>query len=766
MTWAGSILSIVTEQGAVHNLLTHSGSVLSACYGGSVAHMSSLKEVTVSSAVAAKDGVVKIPVAIEPAFLALGSHHVVVGMNNYAWFYSLANGALLCEKEYTATIEKLCVTASAAAILGGGFIQVHQLEGPEVGHGRSARFPDASADGNSRIVCMSVSPELLVWGDSSGSLVHFLLEEWTQVNEYRHSCGIVGVWGSASAMRLVMLDDARDSWLYNPLNDQRLPIPNWPANVSNVLWDLTDSNIFVAVSSTGFSVYSHAACTVAGPAVTLIGVSDTSKPSSVPMVLQKGIVFSLEGSGILDKTLLTTHKHLRGGVIGQEQLDLALKCQHHEAAANICASMATDEAWKKFASTCLQNLEIEMATRGYRELGDAAMVLSLQKLLDIEDKNLLAGTVAMINGDFSRAEKLFWSSSQPIRALEMRQDLLQWEEALRLAALLDESQVCRISCAYAQQLEHQGEHSRALELYDQCLSNQGITPEQARICRKGMVRTTLLTGDSARGVALGSEMVEKGLVDKGLIKECAQLLEGMRQLNEAAMLYERAGLHEKAVSIYIAVKNFSSAGRLMEFVNTPKLQLGYAKAKESEGKFADAVVAYRKGKDMDSVVRLLLHDKLDRPAEAFEVVRETENVSGAKMAADYCEKHNNYSGAIEFLLFAKEHEKAFELATMYDAMEVFTKQLGDKGTKEQWLAIANYYEGKNAYGLAGNFYAKCGMPKRAVELYLRSGSDEHIQAAIEVVGSARDEELTGELIDYLVGERDGIPKEPSHIFKL
>eukprot|EP00658_Telonema_sp_P-2_P019720 TRINITY_DN17770_c0_g1_i1.p1 TRINITY_DN17770_c0_g1~~TRINITY_DN17770_c0_g1_i1.p1 ORF type:complete len:494 (+),score=147.79 TRINITY_DN17770_c0_g1_i1:153-1634(+) len=224
--------------------------------------------------------------------------------------------------------------------------------------------------------------------------------------------------------------------------------------------------------------------------------------------------------------------------------------------------------------------------------------------------------------------------------------------------------------------------------------------------------------------------------------------------------------YEKAVSIYIQVKNFTSAGRLMNFVSTPKLQLGYAKAKESEGKLADAVVAYRKGKDMDSVVRLLLTDQLDSPTEAFEVVRHTENISGAKMAAEYCVKKRNYSGAIEFLLFAREPDQAFELATSYDAMEVFTKQLGDKGTTEQWLQIANYWEGQGDPGRAGSYYAKCGMHKQAVELYLRSGADPHIQAAIEVVGAARDEALTGELIDYLVGERDGIPKEPSHIFKL
>ena len=764
--WAGGgqILSICTQQGAVYNLLAHV-SILSASCLSSVAVMSSLKEMTVTDTLSTSAKPIKIPVAVEPSFISLGPKHAVAGMNNYAWFYDLQTGGLVCEKEYLSTVDKICINGQVAAMLGGNFLFVHVID-EKAGENRSIRFPENEGDG--AVTCAELSSEFAVYGDSSGSIVHFLLEDWKEVNKFQHQCGVHSIWANPSGMRLVMLDVNRDAFVYNPLNDQMLPIQGWPHNVTSVLWDLVDTNVFVAVSAAGFTVFVYSSCTAAGPVVSLVGVSATLQSNSSPMLLQNGVVLSqMAAGGEINKTLLTTHSHLGRAASPQESLESALKLLHFQAAADVCCTLDSDQGWQLFASTCLQHLEIELATRGYRQLANAAMVLSLQSLLDIEDKNLLAGTVAMINGDFKVAEKLFWASSQPIRALEMRQDLLQWEEALRLASLLDDSQVARISCAYAQQLEHQGDHHRARELFERCLANEaGLSAEQARVCRKGMVRTTLLTGDSARGVQLASEMVQKGLVDPGLIGECAVLLENMRQLNDAATLYERAEMYEKAVSIYMQIKDFVSAGRLMQYCNTPKLQLGYAKAKESEGKYAEAVVAYRKGKDMDSVVRLLLDDKLDQPTEAFTIVRETENVNGARMAAQYCERRSNFSGAIEFLLFAKDSEKAFALAKTHDAMEVYTKQLGDKGTTEQMLAIAQYYEEKGSPGIAGNYYAKCGHPKRAVELYLQSGTDVHIQAAIEVVGSARDEALTGELIDYLVGERDGIPKEPSHIFKL
>lgn len=57
--------------------------------------------------------------------------------------------------------------------------------------------------------------------------------------------------------------------------------------------------------------------------------------------------------------------------------------------------------------------------RVYRHMGDAGMVLSLQSIRNIEDRNLLAGYVAMYLEDFNLAQDLFLSSSNPTAALEV-----------------------------------------------------------------------------------------------------------------------------------------------------------------------------------------------------------------------------------------------------------------------------------------------------------------------------------------------------------
>ena len=58
------------------------------------------------------------------------------------------------------------------------------------------------------------------------------------------------------------------------------------------------------------------------------------------------------------------------------------------------------------------------------------MVLSLEKIKSIEDKNLLAGNIAMYLGEFTIAQELFLASSHPVAALEMRRDLLHWDQVV------------------------------------------------------------------------------------------------------------------------------------------------------------------------------------------------------------------------------------------------------------------------------------------------------------------------------------------------
>ena len=66
-------------------------------------------------------------------------------------------------------------------------------------------------------------------------------------------------------------------------------------------------------------------------------------------------------------------------------------------------------------------------------------------------------------------------------------------------------------------------------------------------------------GDIQRGFNIAQE-----INDKNIVIEIAGVCEQMKQWQEAAKLYQKGGLVEKAASIYIQIKMFSAAAPLME----------------------------------------------------------------------------------------------------------------------------------------------------------------------------------------------------------
>ncbi|XP_020625534.1 WD repeat-containing protein 19-like [Orbicella faveolata] len=72
--------------------------------------------------------------------------------------------------------------------------------------------------------------------------------------------------------------------------------------------------------------------------------------------------------------------------------------------------------------------------------------------------------------EYNTAQDLFLGSAFPLAALEMRRDLLHWDQALELAKNLAPEQIPYISREYAQQLEFTGDYSNALLHYE-----KGIT---------------------------------------------------------------------------------------------------------------------------------------------------------------------------------------------------------------------------------------------------------------------------------------------------
>lgn len=93
------------------------------------------------------------------------------------------------------------------------------------------------------------------------------------------------------------------------------------------------------------------------------------------------------------------------------------------------------------------------AIRVYRQIGNASIVYALKAISSIEDINFISGFCALLLGETDKAKTCFAKSINPVEALDLCRDLLQWEQAISLADSLAPEQIPLIAREYAHQLE-------------------------------------------------------------------------------------------------------------------------------------------------------------------------------------------------------------------------------------------------------------------------------------------------------------------------
>ncbi|XP_004564353.3 WD repeat-containing protein 19 isoform X1 [Maylandia zebra] len=774
LSWTddGQLLALSTQRGTLHVFLTKLP-ILGDSYGTRLAYLTSLLEVTVCNQVE-EESPVTIEVEVEPTFIAVGPYHVAVGMNNRAWFYALVDQEpgfnKLKDIEYLGTIASMCLNSDYAAALFEGKVQLHVIEGKDQDEKKQMKlFPDNDRKG--RILCHALTADFLYYGTDSGSVVSVLVEDWETVNSYSHSVGVRKVFPDVIGTRLVFIDNKNSGFLLSPANatESCFELPNFSPTITGVLWDNwhADRGVFVAYDDDKVYTYALHKTTIYGPQVVL--VESTALPfSQKPLLFHNGELTCQTASGKISEVELSTHSFLKRTATDSSaelsrQLAQALMLKRFHEAWALCKSAGTNADWAELGKACLVHMEVELAIQVYRMSGNVGMVLSLQSIQGTEEMNLLAGHLAMFLEDYNRAQDLYLSSSSPVAALEMRRDLLHWDSALMLAKRLAEDQIPFISKEYAVHLEFVGDYVTALAHYEKGMTHNSKFQEHDEACQAGVARMSIRMGDIRRGAAQAIQHPSRVLK-----KECGAILESMKQYSEAAQLYEKGQYYDKAASVYIRCKNWTKVGELLPNVSSPKIHLQYAKAKEADGKYKDAARAYESAKDWDNVIRVLL-DHLNNPEEAVRIVREMQSIDGAKMVARFFLRLNDYGSAIHFLVLSHCNDEAFQLAQQHGQMEVYADIIGSEATQEDYQSIALYFEGEKKHLQAGKFFQKCGQYSRALKHFLLCPNSEDnlaIEMAIETVGQAKDNSLTNQLIDYLMGESDGMPKDAKYLFRL
>ncbi|GAB1289679.1 WD repeat-containing protein 19 [Apodemus speciosus] len=755
LSWTddGQLLALSTQRGSLHVFLTKLPILGDACHTR-IAYLTSLLEVTVANLIEGEPPVT-VSVDVEPNFVAVGLYHLAVGMNNRAWFYVLGENVVkkLKDVEYLGTVASICLHSDYAAALFEGKIQLHLIENEmlDAQEERETRlFP--AVDDKCRILCHALTSDFLIYGTDTGSIQYFFIEDWQFVNDYRHPVGVKKLFPDPNGTRLVFIDEKSDGFVYCPVNDATYEIPDFSPTIKGVLWENwpMDKGVFIAYDDD--KVYTY------------VFHKDTIQ---VPLLLYNGELTCQTQSGKINSIYLSTHSFL-DSIKDTEPTDLrqmlmqTLMLKRFSDAWDICKMLNDRTSWSELARACLHHMEVEFAIRVSRTMGDVGTVMSLEQIKGIEDYNLLAGHLAMFTNDFNLAQDLYLASNCPVAALEMRRDLQHWDSALQLAKRLAPDQIPFISKEYAIQLEFTGDYVNALAHYEKGIT--GDNKEHDEVCLAGVAQMSIRMGDIRRGAHQALKHPSRVLK-----RDCGAILENMKQFSEAAQLYEKGQYYDRAASVYIRCKNWAKVGELLPHVSSPKIHLQYAKAKEADGRYKEAVVAYENAKQWNSVIRIYL-DHLNNPEKAVSIVRETQSLDGAKMVARFFLQLGDYGSAIQFLVLSKCNNEAFTLAQQHNKMEIYADIIGaEDTTNEDYQSIALYFEGEKRHFQAGKFFLLCGQYSRALKHFLKCPSSEDnvaIEMAIETVGQAKDELLTNQLIDHLMGESDGMPKDAKYLFRL
>ncbi|XP_052278623.1 WD repeat-containing protein 19-like isoform X1 [Dreissena polymorpha] len=769
MEWTedGQLLAVTSTKGNLYVYLT-SLPMLAATQQTRIAHLTSLLEVTIEDNIQ-QEQPATIAVDVEPSFLGIGPYHLAVGMNNRAWFYLLGDNGLeqLKDREYLGTVHSIKLNADYASAHFDDKIQLHMIEGETTGttdERESKLFPDKDVN-QTRITCHDMTPEFLIFGTDNGGLFYFFIEDWQYVNEFRHVVGIRKLFPDPSGTRLVFIDDKKDGYVYNPVNDHLVEIPEFSPFAKGILWEMwgLDKGVFIAYDEEKIYTYMYSREHVMGTRCDLVG--STKLPyGQKPVLLHNGEVTLQTQSGKLVTIALDSHAYLFiDSIEGKNAKELA-ECLNQTIALKrwkdgwiFCNQLNAREHWTKLGYAALKCLDVDFAIRVFREQGDVGLVTSLMHIKSLEDRNQLSGSIAMYLGEFNLAQDLYLASSKPLAALEMRRDLLHWDSALQLAKALAPEQIPYISKEYAQQLEFTGDYMTALAHYEKGITRQEHDRDHDEVCAAGVARMSIRMGDIRRGVGMASKMPSRVLK-----KECASILESMKQWSEAALLYEQGGFYDKAASVYIRSKNWTKVGELLHHITSPKIHIQYAKAKEADGRYKEAAEAYKQAKDWDNVIRINL-EFLQNPEEAVKIVRDNQSVEGAKMVAKFFQKLNDFGSAIQFLVMSKCNDEAFQLAQQHNQMEIYADIIGADATPEDYQSIALFFENEKNHFLSGKFFLLSGQYNRAMKHFLRCDGEnsQAIELAIETVGRANDDQLTHELVNFLMGDTDGVPKTSS-----
>ncbi|KAK1345985.1 hypothetical protein QTO34_008452 [Cnephaeus nilssonii] len=778
LSWTddGQLLALSTQRGSLHVFLTKLPILGDAC-STRIAYLTSLLEVTVANPV---EGELPITVSVdvEPNFVAVGLYHLAVGMNNRAWFYVLGENGKPKSKyvEYLGTVASVCLHSDYAAALFEGKVQLHLIESEllDTQEERETRlFP--AVDDKCRILCHALTGDFLIYGTDTGVIQYFYIENWQFVNDYRHPVGVKRIFPDPNGTTLVFIDEKCDGFVYCPVNDATYEIPDFSPTIKGVLWENwpLDKGVFIAYDDDKAYTYVFHRNTIQGSRVIL--ADDTKIPfSHKPLLLYNGELTCQTQSGQINNHCLLTKKWLLEIKVFQINVwgsHLAWYDTYKQSCEIVLPGWyvqrrkRSHDSIPMVAAMILYYVHILFCLSVTYKITSISVVNFLGQLSTVEYYSVLVSAIIVmsnslcLNSLLHKCSPCVCAVPQTIRRLGFN-----WKPVLCISHHPVLDIIGFFSVHIGMYLGITGENKQHFAQFHYGISEDIFLQEHDELCLAGVAQMSIRMGDIRRGVNQALKHPSRVLK-----RDCGAILENMKQYSEAAQLYEKGLYYDKAASVYIRYKNWAKVGELLPHVSSPKIYLQYAKAKEADGRYKEAVVAYENAKQWNSVIRIYL-DHLNNPERAVSIVRETQSLDGAKMVARFFLQLGDYGSAIQFLVMSKCNNEAFTLAQQHNKMEIYADIIGSENTtNEDYQSIALYFEGEKRHFQAGKFFLLCGQYSRPIPFFLHCCQSGHLAQFFLFINRLvrpKMKLLTSQLIDHLMGESDGMPKDAKYLFRL
>eukprot|EP00158_Paraphelidium_tribonemae_P009199 Partr_v1_DN28798_c1_g1_i1_m61946 putative WD repeat domain 19 len=515
------------------------------------------------------------------------------------------------------------------------------------------------------MIAFSASDNFIV-AHNSQAVFHAVSETARLANKVSLPNGIDEIFPDSNGVHTAVTSASKLS-IVNPLLNSERGVDLEFTKVYSVIWnsdERAESVLFGVFDGAGFHVFRDFADSIHGPSYELIVRVDFANTGYIPVAMSNGIVYCLTKARklvhfLLDSFVRPGHQatldslmtHYKSGCFRGHWKDLSL------------ISLTNDE-WEEIARFALSNLDIDIALLIYRHTYNLTNLSAIQGCSLIYNSNEIKGKIAVILSEFDLAQE-YLLASNPMAALNLRRDLLQWDKALLLAPSISPESVPLISLEYALQLEAEGNLKDARTNFKRTMDGLAKKdPTNYQKAAAGFVRASLRIGD----ISTAMKMV-MDIEDSQYLSECAAILESLKHLDEAALLYEKSKCWEKAADLYAKMKNFNKVGEFLKLVESPKLHSIYARHLESVGDFAAAISCFETAGDSVSICRIYF--QLKQPDKAVEIARKSRAPAAAKLVLNWFQEVEDHKSMVEFCTIAGLDDEAFAIAQSHNLVEYY-----------------------------------------------------------------------------------------------